>query len=52
MELRWRYLSHLYEYYRYTTEARSAANAAVSNGYTAPVVPVGTLTPNICWSWR
>ena len=26
--------------------------AAVSSGYTAPVVQVCTLTPNICWSWR
>ena len=33
-------------------EARSAASAALSSGYTAPVVPVCTLTPNICWSWR
>ena len=34
-------LSHLYEHYRYNlNEARSAYCAAVSSGYTAPVVPV------------
>ena len=54
MELiRWRFLSHLYEYYWYKQQSsQCSCSAAVSNGYTAPVVPVCTLTPNICWSWR
>ena len=36
MELRWRYLSHLYEYYRYKKRKLALYCAAVSSGYTAP----------------